>query len=154
MFLIWPIFILQKLGNGYATRISTGFWVEEGPKLHIRESWKKDRNKDGPNERLSNKQIGLLQFPHLHRKKQVCCSLFCLHVSYNCFFFTAKKGKSIVLGKKIVFLHFLRKFQISHLRFHLTQLTGGHEVETKRMAPRAGDREAGWCRRWRDGWDG
>lgn len=30
---------------------------------------KTDRNKDGPSERLSNKQIGLLQFAHLHRKK-------------------------------------------------------------------------------------
>lgn len=53
-------------------------------------------------------------------------------------FYGQKKAKSIVLAA-----------------IHLTQLTGGHEVETKRMAPRAGNREAGWCRRLlqRDGWD-
>ena len=82
-------------------------------------------------------RLDFYNLPHLHRKRQVC--LFYLHLSYTCIFLRPKKkAKSIVLAA-----------------IHLTQLTGGHEVETKRMAPRAGNREAGWCRRLlqRDGWD-
>ena len=72
-------------------------------------------------------------------KNKYAYFIYIFHIhDYTCFFLRPKKAKSIVLAA-----------------IHLTQLTGGHEVETKRMAPRAGDREAGWCRRLlqRDGWD-
>lgn len=90
---------------------------------------KTDRNKDGPSERLSNKQIGLLQFAHLHRKKT---SMLILSTSF-------------IYMIILVSFYGQKKPSLSYLlaAIHLTQLTGGHEVETKRMAPRAGDREAG-----------